>query len=116
MAHIILHMQMSRKGRSSSLLPVQIRPRRRQAARAFRALRDQRLKDAAIAALEGERAGGEIGEIDARLHFADFAARFLVTRGEPVVPEAAGALIVLAPALDIVHLEAVRLEIEDRAA
>src|SRR5215218_3459430 len=101
---------------SSAASAVQVGPRRRQARGAALAPRRQRLVEADAAALEGDRAAGQIHEPDPRLDLADLGDRLIVVCEQAVVPEPAGALVVLAPALDVVDLEAVALEALDRVA
>src|SRR3954454_22711240 len=95
---------------------VEVGPRRRQAGGAALAPRRERLVEADAAALEGDRAAGQIDKPHPGLDLADLGDRLVVVRVEAVVPELAGALVMLAPALDVMDLEAVPLEARDRVA
>src|SRR4029079_3287934 len=65
---------------------------------------------------EPDRAGGQIGYPQPCLHGADLALGGGAIGAQSIVPEARGARVVLAPSLDVVHLETVTLEIGDRHA
>src|ERR1700730_15027884 len=94
--------------------PVEVGAGRRQAGWSARALGREGLEHAQIGALEAERNAGKVGEPNSRLHAADLAFRGIAVCKQAIVPEASRACVVLAPAFDIVHFEAVALQIGNR--
>ena len=68
------------------------------------------------AALEGDRHAGEIDQPQPGLHCADLAFGRGMIGEQTIVPEPRGARVMLAPGFDVVHLEAVPLQVRDRHA
>src|SRR5215218_4520139 len=109
-------MRSRRPALRSALWRIEMSPRRRQPRRPTRALRYQRLVDPDRPALEGERAAREVEEPQARRFRPDLGLGFRAMRIQVLPPQPGGAPVVLAPGLDVVHLEAEALEIRDRHA
>src|SRR5262249_23706010 len=89
---------------------------RRQAGRAADALRCQRLEDADAAVRECDRGDRQIHHPEPPSRAADLAVGGFAVGADAVMPERRGAGIVLAPGFDVVHLEAVKLQVLDRHA
>src|SRR5688572_754656 len=91
-----------------------MRPSRRQAGGAADPLRGEGLEYAERAARKPDRAEAEIEDPQPCLHTANLAFRLCPVGRQAIVPEPRRTGIMLAPCLDIVHLESIALKIRDR--
>src|SRR5689334_8919507 len=101
-------------GGNFSRSAIEIGARQRQPGGAALAFRRQRLEDADPAAIEADRHACKIDEPQPGLHRADLALGGGLVRQQAIVPQPRGARVVLAPALDIMNLEAISLQVRDR--